>query len=99
MSTVFIKNMEMAENIQNYTKSDLKFSSSKLYFQHQNQIIQNFWFISPMTIDIHYKYTFQEVHDRYIYIKMSIQLYHKTHQKFAKFYILGYNNYDISYLP
>ena len=55
----------MAENIQNYTQSDLKFSSSKLYFQHQNQIIQSFWFISPMTIDIHYKYTFQEIHDRY----------------------------------
>lgn len=55
----------MAENIQNYTQSDLKFSSSKLYFQHQNQIIQKFWFVSPMTIDIHYKYTFQEVHDRY----------------------------------
>ena len=55
----------MAENIQNYTQSDIKFSSSKLYFQHQNQIIQSFWFISPMTIDIHYKYTFQEVHDKY----------------------------------
>ena len=57
----------MAENIQNYTQSDLKFSSSKLYFQHQNQIIQNFWFVSPMTIDIHYKYTFQEIHDRYFF--------------------------------
>ena len=55
----------MTDSIQNYTKSDLKFSSSKLYFQHQNQIIQKFWFISPMTIDIHYKYTFQEIHEKY----------------------------------
>ncbi len=65
VSTVFIKNMEMAENIQNYTKSNLKFSSSKLYFQHQNQILWKFWFISPMTFDIHYKYTFQEISDKY----------------------------------
>jgi len=55
----------MQENKQNYTKSDLKFSSSKLYFQHQNQIIQKLWFISPMTIDIHFKYTFQEVNSDY----------------------------------
>lgn len=51
----------MTDNIQNYTQSNLKFSSSKLYFQHQNQILQKIWFISPMSIDIHYKYTFQEI--------------------------------------
>ena len=51
----------MQETIQNYIKSDLKFSSSKLYFQHQNQILQRIWFISPMSIDVHFKYTFQEV--------------------------------------
>jgi len=55
----------MTENIQKYNPSELKFSSSKLYFQHQNQIIQKFWFISPMTFDIHYKYTFQEVNDKF----------------------------------
>ena len=65
MSTIFIKSREMAENIQNYTQSDLKFSSSKLYFQHQNQILQKLWFISPMTIDIYFKYTFQEVNQDY----------------------------------
>ena len=71
MSTVFIKSSEMAENIQNYTQSDLKFSSSKLYFQHQNQILQNFWFVSPMSIDIHFKYTFQEIKSNY-FMKNSI---------------------------
>ena len=49
------------ENIQNSTISNLKFSSSKLYFQHQNQLLQKIWFVSPMTIDIYFKYTFQEV--------------------------------------
>jgi hypothetical protein len=55
----------MQENIQNYSQSDLKFSSSKLYFQHQNQILQKIWFISPMSIDIHFKYTFQEIQPNY----------------------------------
>jgi len=55
----------MPENNQNYNPSNLQFSSSKLYFQHQNHLLQKMWFISPMTIDIYYKYTFQEVHDRY----------------------------------
>lgn len=55
----------MSWDIQNYMQSDLKFSSSKLYFQHQNQILQKIWFISPMTIDVHFKYTFQEVHESY----------------------------------
>lgn len=55
----------MSENIQNYKQSDLRFSSSKLYFQHQNQILQKIWFISPMTTDVHFKYTFQEIHDNY----------------------------------
>lgn len=51
----------MQENIQKYIPSDLKFSPSKLYFQNQNQILQKIWFISPMSIDIHFKYTFQEI--------------------------------------
>lgn len=51
----------MQENIQNYLQSDLKFSPSKLYFQHQNQLLQKIWFVSPMSMDIHFKYTFQEV--------------------------------------
>ena len=55
----------MQENTQNYKESDLKFSSSKLYFQHQNQILQKIWFISPMTIDLHFLYTFQEIHENY----------------------------------
>ena len=48
-----------------YTPSSLQFSSSKLFFQHQNQILQNIWFISPISIDIHFKYTFQEVQSDY----------------------------------
>ena len=55
----------MPENIQSYIQSDLKFSSSKLYFQHQNQLLQKIWFISPMSTDIHFKYTFQEVNSDY----------------------------------
>jgi len=55
----------MQESQQKYTKSNLKFSASKLYFQHQNQILQKIWFISPMSIDIHFKYTFQEINDNY----------------------------------
>lgn len=55
----------MQENIQSYILSDLKFSSSKLYFQHQNQLLQNIWFISPVSIDTHFKYTFQEVGNNY----------------------------------
>ena len=55
----------MSWNTEKYIQSDLKFSSSKLYFQHQNQILQKIWFISPMTIDIHFRYTFQEVHESY----------------------------------
>lgn len=45
----------------NYIPSILQFSASKLFFQNQNQLLQKIWFISPMTIDIHFKYTFQEV--------------------------------------
>lgn len=55
----------MQENTQNYTPSELKFSSSKLYFQYQNKLLQKIWFISPMSIDIHFKYTFQEVKSDY----------------------------------
>ena len=55
----------MSEDTQSYIQSDLKFSSSKLYFQHQNQLLQNIWFISPISIDTHFKYTFQEVGENY----------------------------------
>ncbi len=55
----------MQESIQNYIQSDLKFSSSKLYFQHQNQLLQKIWFVSPLSLDIHFKYTFQEVQQYY----------------------------------
>ncbi len=55
----------MLENIQNYMQSNLKFSPSKLYFQHQTQILQKIWFISPMSIDVHFKYTFQEIQSNY----------------------------------
>ena len=55
----------MLENIQSYNQSNLRFSSSKLYFQYQNQILQKIWFISPMTTDVHFKYTFQEIHENY----------------------------------
>lgn len=55
----------MQENSQNYKQSNLKFSSSKLYFQHQNQILQKIWFTSPISIDIHFKYTFQDVQEKY----------------------------------
>ena len=55
----------MQENNQNYIPSDLQFSSSKLYFQHQNQLLQKIWFITPMSIDIHFKYTFQEIKTNY----------------------------------
>lgn len=55
----------MVDNKQCYKQSGLKFSSSKLYFQHQNQILQKIWFISSMSTDIHFKYTFQEVQSDY----------------------------------
>lgn len=55
----------MSENTQGYKTSSLQFSSSKLYFQHQNQMLQKIWFVSPMSIDIHFKYTFQEVQPNY----------------------------------
>lgn len=48
-----------------YTPSDLRFSPSKIFFQHQNKLLQDIWFISPMSIDIHFKYTFQEVQSNY----------------------------------
>ena len=51
--------------VDSYLPSSLQFSSSKLFFQHQNQMLQNIWFISPMSIDIHFKYTFQEVREKY----------------------------------
>ena len=53
------------EKIKSYIPSELQFSSSKLFFQHQNQMLQKIWFVSPMTIDIHYKYTFQEIQSNY----------------------------------
>ena len=53
------------ENNKSYTNRELQFSASKLFFQHQNEMLQKIWFISPMTIDIHFKYTFQEVQSDY----------------------------------
>lgn len=55
----------MQETINSYTPSMLEFSSSKLFFQHQNKLLQDIGFISPMSIDIHFKYTFQEVQNNY----------------------------------
>ena len=55
----------MTENIQKYTPSDLKFSSSKLYFQYQTNLLMKIWFISSMTTDIHFKYTFQKIEEDY----------------------------------
>ena len=55
----------MPDWLDNYTPSTLQFSSSKLYFQHQNKLLQKIWFVSPMSIDIHFKYTFQEVNSDY----------------------------------
>ena len=55
----------MQENIQNYIPSDLKFSPSKLYFQHQNVFLHKIWFISPLSFDINFSYTFQEVMQDY----------------------------------
>ena len=51
--------------LDSYTPSVLRFSDSKLFFQHQNQILQEIGFISPMSIDIHFKYTFQEVQEKH----------------------------------
>ena len=55
----------MEENIQNYIPSEIKFSPSKLFFQHQSQMLQKIDFISTMSIDVHFKYTFQEVQQNY----------------------------------
>ncbi len=55
----------MQENLNSYTLSELEFSSSKLFFQHQNKLLQDIGFVSPMSIDIHFKYTFQEVQSNY----------------------------------
>ena len=55
----------MQGNINNYTQSNLQFSNSKLYFQHQNKLLQKIWFISPMSIDVYFRYTFQEVSPDY----------------------------------
>ena len=55
----------MQETLNNYTPSTLEFSSSKLFFQHQNKLLQDIGFISPMSIDVHFKYTFQEVQSNY----------------------------------
>ena len=48
-----------------YIPRILQFSASKLFFQRQNQMLQKIWFISPMSIDIHFKYTFQEIQSDY----------------------------------
>lgn len=53
------------ENINSYTPSSMQFSPSKRFFQHQNSILQKIDFVSTMCIDVHYKYTFQEILDKY----------------------------------
>ena len=55
----------MPNLLDNYKPTLLQFSSSKLFFQHQNQLLQDIWFVSPLSIDIHFKYTFQEVNENY----------------------------------
>jgi len=55
----------MQETVNKYTPSPLEFSSSKLFFQHQNKLLQDIGFVSPMSIDVHFKYTFQEVQSDY----------------------------------
>ena len=55
----------MEEILNSYKPSALEFSSSKLFFQHQNKLLQNIGFISPISIDVHFKYTFQEVQQDY----------------------------------
>ncbi len=62
---LFMWFMEFNREKESYIPSELQFSSSKLFFQHQNQMLQKIWFVSPMTIDIHYKYTFQEIRSDY----------------------------------
>jgi len=52
-------------NNNSYTPKALEFSPSKLFFQHQREILQKFEFLSTMSIDIHFKYTFQEVQPDY----------------------------------
>ena len=58
-------NCAMQENFQGYITSDLQYSSSRLFFQHQDQLLQEIWFISPMSIDIYFKYSFQEIKSYY----------------------------------
>ena len=55
----------MQDLVSSYTPSTLKFSSSKLFFQNQNKLLLDIGFISPMSIDIHFKYTFQEIQNNY----------------------------------
>ncbi len=55
----------MVGNVTNYNPSILQFSSSKLFFQNQNQLLQKVWFFSPASIDVHFKYTFQQVQPYY----------------------------------
>lgn len=57
--------VEMQGSSQSYITSDLQYSSSKLFFQHQDELLQKIGFISPMSIDIHFKYSFQEVKSFY----------------------------------
>ena len=55
----------MQEFLDKYNQSTLKFASSKLFFQNQNKLLQDIEFISPMSIDVHFKYTFQEIQNKY----------------------------------
>ena len=51
--------------VDSYNTKSLEFSPSKVFFQHQKELLQKIEFISTMTIDIHFKYTFQEIQPKY----------------------------------
>ena len=74
----------MEEILNSYKPSALEFSSSKLFFQHQNKLLQNIGLISPISIDVHFKYTFQEVQN-YFFIEWwefeGITVDHDVHEQ------------------
>ena len=53
----------MVDKVQSYNPTTLQFSSSRLFFQNQTQLLQKLGFISPTSIDIYFKYSFQQVFD------------------------------------
>ena len=57
----------MSEINETYIPKTIQFSPSKLFFQHQKDMLQKMGFVSTMSIDIHFKYTFQEVQPNYFF--------------------------------